>query len=360
VQLVSFLGRIDNLDLRGGKIETTTSLIIQWKDELLSWNPSDFGGIVSIPLPDDTSWVPEITQTNAPTNAESNLHSMDFKPMWLNQSGHILQYLAGVFETRCIIDSRAFPFDEHVCEFRYFCVKYDKSRVELISGLDNVVLTLFSESTEWELVKTSSTALIIDAGEVIAGHGIETKLFIKRRPALEIMSTFIPGISLGILNLAACFVSPESGERLSFSITAYLSFIFLVSAVQLHMPADAINISALSFSLLAFGILSTASVIWSVFIVRVSVYSTDNRKIPYILHCLLTKNCCVRKKKITPDEQKSGNVDLSEVTEDNSTGTTLSWLQLAKFLDKIFFVISCLIVLIICLVYSGVVIQLHK
>ena len=350
VNLTHFLGGIQSIDLRSGTLESISALLINWFDEFLVWDPNEYGGIVSIAVADDKPWVPEITQTNSPSNNEGKLHSMTFKPMWLRHDGLVTQYLAGIIETRCTVDTRPFPFDEHVCTFQYFCVKFGAMEVSLVPVMNQIDMSLYRDNTEWEATQTN-VSLISYKVRNLAASGIGTELFLTRRPTLEIIGTFVPGLSLGILNLAACFIPPDSGERLSFSVTAYLAFIFYVSAVQLDLPRDAINISVLSYCLLAIGMTSTISVVWSVFIVRLSTCSSETHTIPTCLRsCLSQKRQSSHKGAVHPNDTNADDViDFNK--NEPSVDTPLSWLQVTYFLDKIFFAFMFVGAVIICLYY---------
>lgn len=56
--------RISEFDLKNQVLTTLVWLNHEWKDELLSWDPSDFNGITSISVPNDQIWLPDIALVN--------------------------------------------------------------------------------------------------------------------------------------------------------------------------------------------------------------------------------------------------------------------------------------------------------
>lgn len=297
---------------------------------------------------------------NAPSNKESGLNEAGLRPIWLSYDGNLLQLIAGLFETRCFIDSKSFPFDKHQCVFRYFNSKYTSYEVSLITPTDKIPLDFFMESTEWIISDTASESVIYQAGLGISSSGLENTLTISRRPVLEIINTLIPGLVLVVLNLAACFVPPSSGERLSFSITSYLAYIFMNSTVQSVFPPNALNISFLSYTALVCMAISTTCVIWSVIVVRICQFSTEDCRIPGLLQRftawrkLSTSKIVpmedIRGKESKSDAKTGGTQDTKEKNADFRE-TEITWADVADCLDKIFFSVLSLLTFIVCLVY---------
>uniref|UniRef100_A0A915IUB0 Neurotransmitter-gated ion-channel ligand-binding domain-containing protein n=1 Tax=Romanomermis culicivorax TaxID=13658 RepID=A0A915IUB0_ROMCU len=49
-------------------LQLYVSMVQTWHDELLSWDPSDFGGLDTIILPHDSIWIPDTYLYNMPLN----------------------------------------------------------------------------------------------------------------------------------------------------------------------------------------------------------------------------------------------------------------------------------------------------
>jgi hypothetical protein len=55
---------INAFDDADQKLTTTGYLTVEWKDELLTWTPSDYDNIQSILVPQNEVWKPDITLDN--------------------------------------------------------------------------------------------------------------------------------------------------------------------------------------------------------------------------------------------------------------------------------------------------------
>ena len=102
--------------------------------------------------------------------------------------------------------------------------------------------------------------------------------------------TLSPLFLLEIVNIVTCLVPADSGERVSYSVTVFLAFIFLSDSMLEEIPRDSFRLSTLSVELLIVNIISTIGVLWSVYMVRLSQHKKTNWKIPtfikWIKKCL--------------------------------------------------------------------------
>ena len=64
VKFSLYLLRIDDLDLKNQALSTFVWLRHEWKDQLLTWDPSDFNDIRSISIPNEHIWLPDIVLYN--------------------------------------------------------------------------------------------------------------------------------------------------------------------------------------------------------------------------------------------------------------------------------------------------------
>ena len=60
-----FLLSINELDEVAETIKTTGYLVVEWKDDYLSWDPADYGGIDYYFFPQDDVWKPDIALKNS-------------------------------------------------------------------------------------------------------------------------------------------------------------------------------------------------------------------------------------------------------------------------------------------------------
>lgn len=114
---VSFdLISINKLDELEEKLVTTTYLILQWKDEFLTWDTAGFR-VKKIPLPQNAVWKPDFVLKNGFT--EFRELGGPFYYVVLAFDGTIIWKPYQVFESQCSIDVTYFPFDRRMCNIQF-------------------------------------------------------------------------------------------------------------------------------------------------------------------------------------------------------------------------------------------------
>ena len=274
------LSSIREFEITSGRLVSTGYVTISWQDELLVWNSSDFGGVSKLNIPEKSYWKPGLVFVKSP-GEESLTDDSSFKPSWAMDNGLVNMFVAGDFETICDTDTGYFPFDSHKCDYEIFSTKYDVSEMMLVPSKDKIQLDNLVEHGEWYIRDTGcKKSVITDKESSISISALSNVLTIERRPSFVIMHTAGPLVLLQCLNVVACLVPPDSGERVSFAVTVFLSFIFLSGTVLAELPRNSLRITVLSLELLTVNIISTLSVLWSVYIVRLSRRDERNWKIP--------------------------------------------------------------------------------
>ncbi|KAK6051689.1 Neurotransmitter-gated ion-channel ligand binding domain protein, partial [Cooperia oncophora] len=131
-------------------ITCNISVVQEWNDELLRWNPDDFGGIQSLRIPCDLIWLPDIVLYN---NAD------DYTAGYMRSRAMVL-YTGTVFwppptqlRSTCKVDVSLFPFDEQRCSLKFGSWTYHGFQVDITNRSDNIDLTNYVPSGEFDLVK---------------------------------------------------------------------------------------------------------------------------------------------------------------------------------------------------------------
>ncbi|XP_060580580.1 acetylcholine receptor subunit delta-like [Ruditapes philippinarum] len=352
VNISQTIRAISSFDVVTGLMCSYSFISMSWKDELLTWNSSDYGDITQVTLPSDILWNPQLEKTFAgackDTDVEEKLPILNIS---LSNDGVVFVYQAKSIGAMCVIDMKMFPFDKHTCVHHFFTSKYTLNELEIQFIQQNVVdKTYYSENQEWSVDK--SNVFVTDYKDTLSSLHISyatSLITVKRRPSFIMINNFAPAWLVSVLIIFAPFVPPDC-ERLSFSITTYLAMIFMNVSFVSEIPRNSIEIILFSQSLLAFNIISTMGIIWSIFIVSLSKISTKDRKVPGVFKKYLSKNI----KKVKSEDhvnsidegdenEKSGEPKISDGFDSNVAGE-IGWYDMACFLDKIYFVMSVLTV----------------
>ncbi|XP_060596161.1 neuronal acetylcholine receptor subunit alpha-7-like [Ruditapes philippinarum] len=226
---------IHDVDEKYQSISIRTILDIQWKDEFLTWNPDDFGGVKSITVPGDKIWVPDIvmqdTFVSIFNSIEKNGRAI------LNYDGHVTIWPGGLFQVACKISVKKFPFDKQTCPLDFLSWTRPSTSIRLINSNtewrphDHSIL----EKGEWSL----ENVRIINQTKIFECVKWDHVLFlidVKRKPLFHVVNVIIPVMLISILDVM-CFVLPsESGERVGLSISIFLTLTVFLSAVTSTLP----------------------------------------------------------------------------------------------------------------------------
>ena len=357
----------ESLDLTGGELLTIMYIQMTWIDEFLVWNPLHYGGITKLPLPYEKLWIPTLSQSNGALNDNTGqIINPNFAPVFVLPNGLVLLVTTGYFVTKCVIDTSLYPFDSHACTFFFFSALYDTTEMELGSHLSGFALGLLQRNDAWRYVSTDFQKVNYSA-ENIDYHlsSLRFTITLKRRPLFEIINVFFPMFLLTVLNLAANFVPINSGERLSFSVTLYLSFMFITTTMVDEMPHVTVNIAFSSYIMLSLNVLNTMSVLWSVIMIRMATWTNSKTPIPVSIQ-KLTK---IFQNKVSPNttkvhpiivDEEIDTVSLGKELENKDTDVqtteneSMQWCDVANVLDKMYFVINsvlvaCVMAVMVCL-----------
>lgn len=350
------------MNVATGELLTVSFLTLSWIDEFLVWNPDNYSGIVKLSLPFDMVWVPPLAQQYGESRESTGqIINPGFAPVVVYPNGTVHLGTAGYYKTKCDIDTSLYPFDSHQCSFWFSSARYDNTELVLVSPTSGITFELFKENNAWVIQNTHSEKIVyasISSGVVV--NGLRFGFALTRRPAFELVNTYAPILLLTTLNVATSFVPPDSGERLSFAITLYLSFIFLTTSLIDEMPRDAIKITTTSYIMLSLNALNTTGVLWSVFIVRLSKWSPATRQVPNVLKTLVRRfehkcRTALRNTKvggiIIQDPREENNVDNDESSkvannenvhwdESGHPPEDITWLHVAAVLDNIYFIFA--------------------
>ncbi|PVD31001.1 hypothetical protein C0Q70_10277 [Pomacea canaliculata] len=206
----------------------------------LEWDPANYSGVGRIFPDTDKVWLPRLTVLNSLNELKPVGTSYSF--IIVTSNGLTTWYPAEVFETFCEINVKYFPFDIQTCFFTFFNWGEDITEVDFQVTENSVNLTTYHDNGEWELLST---------GVYRQTHTFDDKLYplivvemtLKRRPIILIMTVIFPISVLSFLNVFVFLIPLESGERLSFSMSAFLSYAIFFDFILGSLPSSGDEVS---------------------------------------------------------------------------------------------------------------------
>ncbi|CAL1540254.1 unnamed protein product [Lymnaea stagnalis] len=149
VRLSLFLLMIHDLDMKNQVLTTSGWLNVNWEDEFLRWNKSDYGGVEEIIVSQSAVWLPDILVENTAQNfAEIGSDSILVS---IKDDGHISWEPGILTKTICEVNIGKYPFDYQKCEIKFLTWMHTNKTLDVQPGSDFVSLDATISNGEWDI-----------------------------------------------------------------------------------------------------------------------------------------------------------------------------------------------------------------
>ena len=151
------------------------------------------------------------------------------------------------FTSTCKIDITYFPFDKQICVLKYGSWAYDASGIDMKADGNPVITAQYINSSEWEVVEGSKLRNSVKYACCPYPYiDVTIKLVLKRKPLYYIFNVITPCLVLAVTILFGFFLPPESGERISLTITILLAVAVFLQLVSDSLPRNSDSIPILA------------------------------------------------------------------------------------------------------------------
>ncbi|KAJ8002197.1 hypothetical protein DPEC_G00177320 [Dallia pectoralis] len=210
---------------------------LNWKNERIGWNPSEFCEISRVSVHKDMLWTPdlfiyEMTEKDA------------YPPspyLYVSHDGVISKEDATKVISTCKMDIHKFPFDTQKCSITFSSAIHTVADIKLVPFSNSSRATQASREVmqtqgEWEFLDMtiSSGKLIFEGRE---WDKISYTITMKRRPLLHITNFLVPILFFLCLDLASFLISDKRGEKLGFKVTVLLAISVLLLILNDILPS---------------------------------------------------------------------------------------------------------------------------
>ncbi|XP_059158986.1 neuronal acetylcholine receptor subunit beta-3-like [Physella acuta] len=252
-------------------------LAFLWKDELLVWNSSQYGGQKFIhPVPEDI-WRPRVVVMN--TLKDRDPFKDDYSPVFVTNEGWASWIPGSLFPTSCELDLTDYPFDHQTCTIQFVAMTLSSDEMRFYTLSNNIGLTFFTKNGEWDLVDTAINTSILYTGTINMAS-IEMKFMMKRRPNFLLLNIILPVVFLSFLNLLVFVIPVDSGEKVGYGITVLLALSVYMSIVSNMLPSSSLYTPRLTLYLFILLIISMLTVIVS--IVIVFIHNLEEKEVAHL------------------------------------------------------------------------------
>lgn len=380
---VSFsLLQINDFDEVSGTLELVGFLHVVWMDARVddSFDEVEHGLLTKFLIPEDSVWLPPLSVFNSVKAikpiADSTYHvrvEMGFQTCVLNASvnGSVsinsyqvrekptLTWKPGInSKTTCAINVQDFPFDTQECTVRFISFGHPSSEVRYNPLTDFVDTTNYQESSEWILDGSSIEVKEMDGSSIIY---ITFKF--TRRPLYYVVNLILPIMILAVISCLVFFLPGNSGERVGYSVTAFLTFAVYLTMVSDNLPKTSDPMSTLCYFLMCMVAISAATALLTIFTLR--IFHKDEKKpvpdwLANVVGCL---NCrvCGQDEFEDPefplmDMNKKRRLDTRSIVttdseEEMERKWDVDWKLVASTMDMLFFIVFLGLNVLVCIIF---------
>ena len=294
---------IQDVDEVAGTVTVSMSFVFEWIDLRMAWSPTLYNNTYTVVFPTDSVWSPELILSN-PAGSITTLDSK-WSSVRYYANGLGLWYPMAVYQVMCPINIKYFPFDTQKCGLTFLVNKYVSSELTLFAVNRVAPKNYFTDNGEWELTKTD--AYVTNTGISI----FNVALTMARRPAFVVIIVILPIIFLSALNIMVFILPPDSGERMSFTITILLALAVFLTIISDNIPKTSSPLSILCYFISLQCLLST--LICFVTLLNLRFFHKDDALVPTWV------SSCVRR-----CQRRHSHNDYSSKMLNNSTNNKIS------------------------------------
>ncbi|XP_045170859.2 neuronal acetylcholine receptor subunit alpha-7-like [Mercenaria mercenaria] len=243
VTLDMYLMSIDNIDEKRQTITIKAFLEIKWKDAFLTWDPMKYPGVSGISVKNTDIWIPDIALQDT-FDKLTELGQSGGKAN-VKSDGEVTIWPYNIYTVACKISIGNFPFDKQNCVFDFLSWSHSTSDLLLKSSQRKPDMTFFKESGEWNLagieVKLTTKVYVNDAFD----H-VKFCFELQRKSLYHVMNVIVPVLCISMLNIISFLLPSGSGERVTFSISIFLTLAVFLTTVNSSMPESSDEVASFS------------------------------------------------------------------------------------------------------------------
>ncbi|XP_035825946.1 neuronal acetylcholine receptor subunit alpha-6 [Aplysia californica] len=293
VVLVSFeLVSIVEVDDVSQKFLCNGFLSFIWHDSRLMWDETLYGGVREIHPQTKSLWKPRVVLLN--TLGDRDLFEDDHAPVSVSSDGNVFWAPGSIFPTSCSLDMTNYPFDRQTCYIQMISMGLQASELIFTERVTEVLQNFYVQNGEWELengtlkavnvlissvyVPSIQVSALLDTFVVSLFISFQLEFVLKRRPTFFLLNILLPVVFLSLLNILVFIIPVNSGEKISYGITVLLAVSVFLSIVSSMLPRSSDKVPYVTIYLFILLILSSLTVINSIFIVYLSHREQEKEK----------------------------------------------------------------------------------
>ncbi|XP_046374411.1 acetylcholine receptor subunit delta-like [Haliotis rufescens] len=211
------------------QISLLATLSVEWRDNFLVWNASEYGGISRLHANANEVWLPKLYLVDGLPNDQTTDIESGFSCS-VDSTGHLRVSF-------CPVSISKFPFDVQVCHLDFLPRNYPTDEFDLtFDHNDRNPLSVKLKHGEWDLVSAKYDKRIASHTSEVVRQRLRLPLILGRMPLFSMLNIIIPINVISFLNVLVFIIPPSTGEKLSVSVTGLLAPAVFLSYISSLIP----------------------------------------------------------------------------------------------------------------------------
>ncbi|CAG9783063.1 unnamed protein product [Diatraea saccharalis] len=321
-----------------------------WRDEFLTWDPFNYGGIKEIPVDSLYIWTPRLSLYNS--DASTGQYDVIYTTCLLQYNGTVICSPHESPSGLCRTWLRNWPYDKQNCTFVFGSWMHTGEKVNFDFAANRaIVYENFDDGPGWKLLNISYYRLPGNYGPN-ESHPSLNYVFELQREArgLEAMIV-IPSIVLIVLTTISLLLDVKEDKRLALQcFSLYGHFMFLIE-ITMNIPKQSLDTPIILLLIRDSAIMSSASIVLTMVLTPLRERAETPPSWLLKLSQLVTSG--PGKYIVFTEFDSSDTTDKSPAVEQDKTQlyNASVWLSLANTLNSISFIIYIVTYIILICIY---------
>ncbi|XP_067652553.1 neuronal acetylcholine receptor subunit alpha-7-like [Haliotis asinina] len=234
INAVVWMKQLEFLDTKRQAMKSLGHFSMNWTDEVLQWNSSDYNGVKYITIPENRIWKPDLMIDNDVTSQRmGDGNSL----VVIESSGHVLWEPGFIATTICTVNIKYFPFDTQKCSVNITSWMTSNASLQVYSTR-GISLDAYTENGEFEItdswVQKTFFPMTYITNETL--EGLAFWVVLKRRTTFYWLCLVSPLLTFSLLSPLSFLVPTDSGEKTTLAITSLLSIFVFMSSIYETLP----------------------------------------------------------------------------------------------------------------------------
>ncbi|KAL8596818.1 hypothetical protein ACOMHN_027147 [Nucella lapillus] len=273
------------LDMKKQTLVSFGWLTVTWYDQFLRWDLEQFPFRAIYPYA-DMVWRPDLVIFNTVSDLDQ-LEKQKTKVI-VEHTGKVTWYPGGLFQTFCSINIFRYPLDTQVCSVQVSSWAYDAYVLNAILQ-EAAYETAYKVENhpEWTLVTRTASYTPLPSNY----WTVNFNFTLKRKVMFYILNMIFPIFLLSFLSCLVFLLPADSGEKMTVSVTIFLSFAVFLSLINNSLPTNSDSVCLFSVYVAVQMFISVCSIVTAACIVFMDGKSKESNAVSKISHDMSSDFC---------------------------------------------------------------------